>query len=139
MYSNYTGAVAAASEAQGNVVNFSLTQTTCGGAYGNFFQIYIDWNQDGDWLDAGEQVYSQAASVTGNQTGNRNVHRSIHCSVGTTRMRVVNIEATAATTNYAHTAYTWGETEDYCFTVTPTSNVAEHRMREALRFSRGIF
>lgn len=119
-YSNYTGAVAAASEAQGNVVNFSLTQTTCGGAYANFFQIYVDWNQDGDWLDAGEQVYSQAASVTGNQTATGTFTVPFTATVGTTRMRVVNIEATAATTNYAHTAYTWGETEDYCFTVTPT-------------------
>jgi hypothetical protein len=32
-------------------------------------------------------------------------------------MRIVNNENTASTTNYAHTAYTWGETEDYCFTI----------------------
>jgi hypothetical protein len=118
MYSNYTGAVAACSEAQGNTVNFSLTQTTCGGPYGNFFQIYVDWNQDGDWLDAGEQVYSQAAAVTGNQTATGTFTVPFTATVGTTRMRVVNIEALAATTNYAHTSYAWGESEDYCFTVT---------------------
>ena len=120
-YSNYSGVLNGPTEIQGNTVNFSLTQTSCGGAYGNFFQIYVDWNQDGDWLDAGEQVYSQAASVTGNHTVTGSFTVPLTATPGTTRMRVVNVEATAALTNYAHTAYTWGETEDYCFTViTPT-------------------
>ncbi|MFM7725658.1 MAG: hypothetical protein ACKO7B_03070, partial [Flavobacteriales bacterium] len=59
-YSNYTGSVAAPSAVQGNTVAFSLTMTTCGGSYTNFFQVYIDWNQDSDFLDAGERMYSQA-------------------------------------------------------------------------------
>ena len=103
-YGNYAGVVADHSAQQGNVVPFSLTQTTCGGNYGSFFQIYLDWNQDGDFLDAGEQVYVQNPSFSGNNT--------------VTGMRVVHVEAASSTTNYAHTAYNYGETEDYCFTVT---------------------
>jgi len=118
MYSNYTGAVAGPSEFQGASVNFSLTQTTCGGAYGNIFQIYVDWNQDGDWLDLGEQVFSQATTVVGNQTVTGSFVVPVTATVGTTRMRVVNVETTPATTNYAHSTYLWGESEDYCFTVT---------------------
>ena len=117
-YSNYAGVVTAPSAMQGSSVNFSLTQTSCGGAYDNFFQIYVDWNQNGSFLDAGEQVYSQAASVTGNHTVTGSFAVPVGATVGTTRMRIVNNENTASTTNYAHTAYTWGETEDYCFTVT---------------------
>jgi hypothetical protein len=122
-YSNYTGFVVGPSEIQGATVSFSLTQTSCGGFYGNGFQIYIDWNQDGDFLDAGEQVYSQPASVTGNHTVTGTFTVPVTAPVGTTRMRVVNVETTFPTTiNYAHTTYTWGETEDYCFTVLPAPN-----------------
>ena len=103
---------------QSDVVNFSLTQTSCGGAYNNFFQIYIDYNQDGDFLDAGEQVYSQPAVVNGDHTITGSFQIPCGASIGTTRMRVVNIETnTASTTNYAHVLYNFGETEDYCITI----------------------
>ena len=123
-YSNYTGSVAGPSGVQGSVVPFSLSMTTCGGNFTNFFQIYVDWNQDGDFADAGEQAYSQAAAVNGNQTAVGNITVLPTATVGTTRMRVVNIEATASTTNYASGAYTYGETEDYCFTVTAATACA---------------
>jgi hypothetical protein len=116
-YSNYTGFVAGPSVMQGNSVNFNLTQTTCGGSFNNIFQIWVDWNQDGDFLDAGEGVYNQPTAVTGNQTVAGSFSVPLTASVGTTRMRIVNIESAATVNNYAHTAYTWGETEDYCFTV----------------------
>jgi hypothetical protein len=118
-YSNYTGSVTGPSALQGDVVPFSLTMTTCGGNFGNFFQIYVDWNQNGSFLDAGEQVYSQAASVTGNQTVTGNFTVPLTATLGTTRMRIVNIEIPATTLNYGQsTSFSWGETEDYCFTVT---------------------
>lgn len=123
-YSNYAGVVTGPSEMQGSSVNFSLTQTSCGGAYGNFFQIYVDWNQNGSFLDAGDQVYSQTTGVTGNHTVTGSFSVPPTATLGTTRMRIVNIEAGASTTNYAHTGYTWGETEDYCFTVTALTGCA---------------
>ena len=123
-YSNYTGSVAGPAGVQGSVVPFSLSMTTCGGNFTNFFQIYVDWNQDGDFADAGEQAYSQAASVNGNQTAVGSFTVLATATLGTTRMRVVNVEATASTTNYASAAYTYGETEDYCFTVTAGASCA---------------
>jgi hypothetical protein len=123
-YSNYTGAVAGPTASQGSLVPFSLTMTTCGGAYLNFFQIYIDWNLDSDFLDAGERVYSQPASVTGNQTIAGSFTVPVAATIGTTRMRVVNVENPVLTTNYAQTGYTWGETEDYCFTVSAAAACA---------------
>ena len=117
-YGNYAGVVAGHSAQQGNVVPFSLTQTSCGGNYGSFFQIYLDWNQDGDFLDAGEQVYVQNPSFSGNNTVTGSFTVPMNAAPGVTRMRVVHIESSSSTTNYAHTSYSWGETEDYCFTVT---------------------
>ena len=123
-FSNYTGSVTGPSGVQGAVVPFSLTSTTCGGIFSNFFQIYVDWNQDGDFADAGEQAYSQAAAVNGNQTAVGNITVLPTATLGTTRMRVVNIEANASLTNYASAAYAFGETEDYCFTVTAAAACA---------------
>jgi hypothetical protein len=98
-YANYSGVVTGPSAMQGSSVNFSLTQTSCGGAYGNIFQLYVDWNQDGDWLDAGEQVYNQSASVNGGQTATGSFTVPAGATVGTTRMRVVNIEIAPTATN----------------------------------------
>ncbi len=118
-YSNYTGSVTGPSVEAGLPVSFSLTQTTCVGNFGDGFQIYVDYNQDGDFADAGEQAYSQPSTITGNHTVTGSFTVPVTATVGTTRMRVVNVEGTFPTaTNYAQTAYTWGETEDYCFTVT---------------------
>jgi hypothetical protein len=129
-YANYAGVVTGPTAMQSSSVNFSLTQTTCGGNYGSFFQLYVDWNQDGDWLDAGEQVYSQGTSVTGNQTVTGSFTVPAGATVGVTRMRVVHPEGTASSANYAHNPLpisfgaSYGETEDYCFTVVATTPCA---------------
>jgi hypothetical protein len=121
-YSNYTGSISGPTEMLGAVVPFSLTMTTCGGNFGNFFQIYVDWNQDGDFSDAGEQVYSQNPNVLGNQTATGSFTVPITATLGITRMRVVNNETSANTSNYAQSVtFSYGETEDYCFTVTAST------------------
>lgn len=121
-YSNYTGSVSGPSEMLGAVVPFSLTMTTCDGNFGNFFQIYVDWNQDGDFSDAGEQVYSQNPNVLGNQTATGSFTVPLTATLGITRMRVVNNETSANTNNYAQSvSFSYGETEDYCFTVTAST------------------
>ena len=117
-YANYTGFVTGPSVNQGDVVNFSLTQTTCGWYYNNIFQIFVDFNQDGDFLDAGEFVYNQPSAANGNQTVTGSFLVPTGALLGTTRMRVVNAESGPTSTNYAHNLYYYGETEDYCFTVT---------------------
>ncbi|MFM1947205.1 MAG: hypothetical protein RL207_1488, partial [Bacteroidota bacterium] len=118
-YSNYTGFVGSGSLEQGQVANFSLTSTSClYGAASNFFQIYIDFNQDGDFLDAGELCYYQPANAGGDQTLTGNFIVPPTASLGVTRMRIVNVNyGTAGTYNYATNAYYYGETEDYCITI----------------------
>ena len=122
-YSNYTGFVTGPSVQNGEVVSFSLTQTSCGGSYGNGFQIYIDWTQDGDFLDAGEQVYTQPVAATGNHTKTGTFTVPVAAISGITRMRIVNVETTFPTaSNYANTTtFSYGETEDYCITIVPAS------------------
>ena len=112
MYSNYTsgvGAPAAPSVAPGSSVPFSVTMTTCGGAYGNSFDIYIDYNQNGVFTDPGELVWD-GPTVTGNHTDAGNILIPTTALPGITRMRVVVVEG-GATSSCG--TYTWGETEDY--------------------------
>ena len=119
-YSNYTGALPAPQLSQGTSVSFSLSSITCGGTYGNGFKIYIDWNQDGDWADAGEEVHSSAASTSGPWTDAGSFTVPLTATLGITRMRAVVVETTFPnTTNYTVTAYSWGEAEDYCVEVVP--------------------
>ena len=119
LYSNYTGSVGSGSLQQGQVANFSLTSTGCVfGSGSNFFQIYIDYNQDGDFLDAGELCYFQPANAAGDQTLTGNFVVPPTASVGVTRMRIVNVNYdTPGTYNFATYTYYYGETEDYCITI----------------------
>ncbi len=122
-YSNYTGSVSGPTVQLGSTVSFSLTSNVCtNSAYDNGFQLYIDWNQNGNFSDAGEQVYSASASVSGSHIETGSFVVPLTATLGTTRMRVVNVEiAFPTTTNYAQTNYSWGETEDYCITLTAAS------------------
>ncbi|MCX7769404.1 MAG: GEVED domain-containing protein, partial [Flavobacteriales bacterium] len=105
-YSNYT-TLSGPSAFLGENVSFSVSVITCGGNFGNGVQIYVDWNQDGDFLDAGEQVYNQPVAATGPHTKTGSFTVPLTATLGTTRMRVVVVETTfPTTTNYAHTAYT---------------------------------
>jgi gliding motility-associated-like protein len=130
-YSNYVGFVTGPIVMHGETVNFSLTQTSCGTYnYNNGFQLYIDWNQDGDFSDANEQVYNQPVAATGNHTKTGTFLVPATALTGITRMRVVNVEVTFPTTiNYGQTTtYTYGETEDYCITIvaaTPCAGTPE--------------
>jgi hypothetical protein len=61
---------------------FSVATSTCGGSYQGILGIWIDLNQDGDFLDAGETQYMSSASfaygtnvfVTGN------IKHSLYCN-----------------------------------------------------------
>ena len=96
--------------------NFQATQINSGTFYACGFAIYGDLNQDGDFADAGEQLYtSPANSNAAGYVFSGNI--KIPCSAlpGSMRIRLVIIEGTAAPA--ACGTYTWGETEDYTITV----------------------
>jgi len=119
MYSNYksgAGAPAAPNVTQGDVVSLSLGLGTCGGSYGNLAKVFIDWNQNGLFTDAGEEVYlspggSGARTVTGSVTV------PLSAVPGNTGMRVVFVETTTASSVTPCGTYSWGETEDYLLNV----------------------
>ena len=82
--------------------------------------IWVDWNNDGDFVDAGERVYNSGMWVTG-ATGTFTVPPSQ--PVGTRRMRVMaDYWATNPTPCVIDALFggQYGEVEDYNFVVVPT-------------------
>lgn len=81
------------------------------GDYVSYFAIYIDFNQDKDFEDTGEEVY-----LSGYGGGTRNGTISIPSTAitGSTRMRVI-MSYSAVSSGCQN--FPFGEVEDYTFTV----------------------
>ena len=122
-YTDFTNIITTVSP--GSSYNLTITKINdCTGStpYTGRFAAWIDWNNDGDFADAGEQVLSDGAASDGPVTALVTVPAG--ATIGTTRMRCIFREgATAPPVCGSYT--TWGETEDYsvniCGAATPTA------------------
>lgn len=112
-YANYTTTVAAPNLNKGANYPLSINIGTCGGLYDSGTKVFIDYNRDGDFVDAGEEVFVSAAAINGPYLITASITIPMTASVGVTRMRVVNVETTAVTSIAPCTLYGYGETEDY--------------------------
>ena len=117
MYSNYT-AVTAPNVTKCTNVNWSVQIGTCGGNFGNAVAIFIDWNNDNDFLDAGETAYVSASSTTGPHTESGTINIPGNSALGNIHMRVVNVETSTPSSITSCGTYSWGETEDYLINIT---------------------
>jgi chitodextrinase len=105
-YSNFTGIKTSLST--GTQYTLTVTPTWTGTKYNEGFAAWIDYNQDGDFTDAGEQVLSAAAS--------QNLTTSVTFTVpsgavsGETRMRI-SMKYNAIPTSCE--VFGYGEVEDY--------------------------
>jgi len=73
----------AVSQFAGQAINFSSSFIPSTGTFG--FAIWVDWNQDGDFIDGGEQMYNSAAYVS-NPTGSFTIPGGT--AIGNYRMRI---------------------------------------------------
>ena len=99
--------------------NLGIQIGTCGGNYGNMTKAFIDFNQNGQFTDPGEEIYVSPAAVTGPNTISASILIPANAVSGLTRMRIVNVETTVATGVTPCGTYTWGETEDYLVQIVP--------------------
>jgi hypothetical protein len=104
----------------GTSYTLAITKGTCGSNYAGFFGAWIDWNNDGDFDDAGEQVIlnttQQAAGVLAVQS---TFSIPVGAALGATRMRCIFREGTVAPSPCG--TYTYGETEDYTINIVDLS------------------
>jgi len=109
-YGNFTGQVVS----QINYGSVSFSAAMYNGTYTYGFNIWVDWNDDMDFNDAGELVYASGTYVS-SATGSITVPAT--ASVGNHRMRIrANYFSTNPDTCGSISS---GETEDYTFTVLP--------------------
>lgn len=90
---------------QGENVAVTLSPEFSSSTYAEYWKIWIDYNKDGDFEDAGEEVFSANGSAA--VSGNFNVDNG---ATGSTRMRVTmkyNANPTSCET------FAYGEVEDY--------------------------
>ena len=86
----------------------SITPTWTGTVYNEGYSVWIDYNRDGDFADAGEQIFSKTASKTTPVTGTFTIPASAVES--STRMRV-SMKYNGVPTSCE--TFTYGEVEDY--------------------------
>ncbi len=111
-YSDYTTEIA--SVLTGNSYDLTLTPGLSYSGYEPdlYWRAWIDWNQDGDFLDAGELVASANATYA---VVTQPISIPASALPGTTRMRVAMRRDEAPTTC---DDYIYGEVEDYSVAIT---------------------
>jgi hypothetical protein len=86
----------------------TITPTWTGTVYPEAYSVWIDYNRDGDFADAGEQVWTQAATTSTPVSGSFTVPSS--AVENTTTMRV-SMKYNGIPTECE--TFTYGEVEDY--------------------------
>ncbi len=89
------------------------------------FMVWIDFNRNGSFSDAGERLIlsNGAASISGTTIKNFTINIPATATVGSTRMRVFMIKNSGNITNPCLTGYL-GETEDYTVNLITSGNFA---------------
>jgi len=109
-YSDFTGI--STTLTKGTQYTITVTPTWTGTTYNEGYSVWIDYNRDGDFNDAGEQVWTRAASKTTPVSGNFTIPAG--AVENSTRMRVSmkynGIPTPCETFNY-------GEVEDYTIVI----------------------
>lgn len=118
-YSNFFPLGSLTTIAPGQTVSFTVEENECDGAtfYAFGTSIWIDWNQNGSWTDAGEQVFVEASTLTGprNVTGSFTV--PLTAVAGQTGMRIIVAEGVSGAGLVPCLSYSYGETEDWLLNI----------------------
>lgn len=115
-YGNYTAQNATL--AKGAAYAITLKPAFSGTAYTEYFKVFIDYNNDKDFADAGENVFS-SAGTTSAVSGNFTVPAT--ATSGTTRMRVMMSDGAIAS---SCGSLNYGEVEDYSINITTGSTTS---------------
>lgn len=109
-YSDFTGI--STTLTKGSQYTITVTPTWTGQTFSEGYSVWIDYNRDGDFTDAGEQVWSQAPTTATPVSGSFTIPSG--AVENSTRMRV-SLKYNAIPT--ACETFQYGEVEDYSVTI----------------------
>lgn len=121
-YQNFTGLATKSIQAQGEGVNIYMESTFSG-----YYKAWVDWNKDGDFLDAGETVYNAGGISQSSTTFGFVIPPATPPGNYRVRLRMSGRNGAGADGGFAWDACTTnvsysGEAEDYEFTVIASCN-----------------
>jgi len=115
-YGDYTAQ--STSIQQGESATVNITYST---GYSYDTKIWVDWNVDGDFADAGEEVFSGTSGSDNPTTLGASITVPVAASLGNHRMRIGGIDS--GTLDPCYTS-SYGTFEDYTLTITAASPMA---------------
>ncbi|WP_337967835.1 M4 family metallopeptidase [uncultured Flavobacterium sp.] len=104
---------------QGTAYTITITPTWTSSVYSEGYAVFIDYNQDGDFSDSGETVFTKAASTASTATGSITIPAT--ATLGTTRLRV-SMKYNAIPTSCE--SFSYGQVEDYTINIIASGAIA---------------
>lgn len=120
-YENYTAI--STNAARGSAYTITITPVWTSTTYNEGYAVFIDYNQDGDFSDSGETVWTKAASKTTPVTGSITIPAT--AALGATRLRV-SMKYNAIPT--ACEGFSYGQVEDYTINITASGTVVAEQI-----------
>lgn len=117
-YENFT--TISTNVVRGSANTISVTPFWTATVYNEAYAVYIDYNQNGVFTDAGEKAWTKAASTSSPATGTITIPTT--AALGSTRMRVIMRYNTTPTTSCG--SFTYGQVEDYTVNVVAARETA---------------
>ncbi len=112
---------------QGTAYTITITPTWTSSVYSEGYAVFIDYNQDGDFSDSGETVFTKAASTASTATGSITIPAT--ATLGTTRLRV-SMKYNAIPTSCE--SFSYGQVEDYTINITASGAIAGEEITAGL-------
>jgi Zinc carboxypeptidase/GEVED domain/Secretion system C-terminal sorting domain/Fibronectin type III domain len=112
----YNGTAISSNAVRGTSQTITFSSGFTSTVYRMYWRVWIDYNKNGVFTDAGEQVVSTNVSTTGNTTTTFTIPAT--ATLGTTRMRVSSKYGAYST---PCETFTYGEVEDYSINITATA------------------
>ena len=136
-YENFTSV--STNLVRGAASTITITPQWTSTVYSEGFAVWIDYNKNGLFTDAGELVFSKAASTASTATGSFTVPTTV--ALGSTRMRV-SMKYNGIPTSCE--SFTYGQVEDYTVNVTLTAAgisalVAENGTKNENKFDYNVY
>lgn len=118
-YENFTALTTNA--VRGTSQTITITPTWTGTIYSEGYAVFIDYNKNGVFTDAGETVWTRTATTTTPVSGTFTIPTT--ATLGATRMRV-SMKYNGVPTSCE--SFTYGQVEDYTINITSTAKEEEN-------------